>query len=292
MDNPKKNIIVRNTQGEEMSSITRSAYQTLRKMPGYYFWVDSGFDNPVDVLPSWYVNDKERLEAIKLQKPYCERYGTENYFKISKQIDSNHIEGFLGRTDHELTFHDEFNRSLTYFTDYLDRKKIYFTFDKVSLYQVMEIFPEKPFRFILKRLDNQKAFKANQSFMIMPFHYEQLDKFYFETVKPFLKEKLSIDIYRADDFRDNDIIVQTIYTMIEESEFIIADTTINNKNAFYELGYASAIGKEIITIQNRETEQKLFFDRAHIRTIMYDLQNLESFYFDLDSTIKSIRDRQ
>ena len=292
MDNPKKNIIVRNTQGPERSSITQSAYQTLRKLPGYYFWVDSGYDNPVDVLPCWYVDDKERLKAIQLKKPYCESYSTEDYFKISKQIDSNHIEGYLGRINNELKFLDEINSNLTYFIDYLDRKKIYFSFDKVSLYQVMEILPEKPLRFIFKRLDNQKAFKPNQSFMIMPFHYLELDKFYIDNLKPHLKDNLNIDIYRADDFRDNDIIVQTIYNMIEESEFIIADTTLNNKNAFYELGYASAIGKEIITIQNRVTEQKLFFDRAHIRTIMYDMANIEDFYFDLNSTIKSIRDRQ
>ena len=70
----------------------------------------------------------------------------------------------------------------SYFRDYQNRQKIYFTFDKVSLYQVMEIIPEQPLRFILKRIDNQKAFKRNQIFMIMPFHQDDIDKFYFDII--------------------------------------------------------------------------------------------------------------
>jgi len=127
--------------------------------------------------------------------------------------------------------------------------------------------------------------------MIMPFHKNDIGKFYFENIKPFLVDNMKIDIYRADDFKDNDIIVHTIYKLIEESEFIIADTTHENKNVFYEIGYASAIGKEIIIIQNRKTEQKLFFDRAHIRAIMYEPNDIETFHFELKSTIESIRDR-
>ena len=155
----------------------------------------------------------------------------------------------------------------------------------------MEIIPENPLRFILKRIDDNKYFKKDQAFMIMPFHNPVLDKIYFDSIRPFLKDQLNITIYRADDFRDNDIIIETIYKLIEESEFIIADTTKENKNCFYELGYASAIGKEIIIIQNKTEEQKLFFDRAHIRAIMYDSDDVSTFQFDLKSTIESIRGR-
>lgn len=292
MDNPIKNIIAYHTQENREVSLTRIAFQTLKRDVSNFFWVERGFDNPTDVLSCWYVNEKDRVESLKNQKPFSENYSSSEYFKITKRLDNSFIEGYLGRKDTELTYHNDFARQYTYFEDYTKRNKVYFTFDKISLYQVMEILPENPLKFIMKRLDNIKAFKKNQAFMIMPFHNKELDKFYFEKIKPFLKEKLSIDIYRADDFRDNDIIVQTIYNLIEESEFVIGDTTHDNKNAFYELGYASAIGKEIITIQNKLTEQKLFFDRAHIRSIMYDTTNIESFEFDLDSTIKSIRDRQ
>lgn len=292
MDNPTKNIIIRNTQDNRQTSITEVGFENLKRMPENRFWVKIGYDNPKDILPCWYISDRDRIEAIKNQKPFSEPYKASEYFKISKRIDSIHIEGYLGRYDKDYTFHEKMESQYTYFADFLSRQKIYFTFDKISLYQVLEIFPEKPLKFILKRIDNPKNFKANQAFMIMPFHNEALDKFYFDNIKGYLKNQLNIDIYRADDFRDNDIIVQTIYSLIEESEFIIADTTIENKNAFYELGYASAIGKEIITIQDKSAEQRLFFDRAHIRTIMYNTTDIETFHFDLSATIKSIRDRQ
>jgi hypothetical protein len=292
MDNPTKNIIIRNTQDQRQTSITEEGFKNLKRMPEHHFWVKVGYDNPQDVLPCWYISDKDRIEAIKNQKPFSEPYNASEYFKISKRIDSTHVEGYLGRYDKDYTFHDKMESDFTYFEAYLSRKKIYFSFDKVSLYQVLDIFPEKPLKFILKRIDNLKNFKTNQAFMIMPFHKPTLDKFYFDNIKAYLKDKLSIEIYRADDFRDNDIIVQTIYNLIEESEFIIADITLENKNAFYELGYASAVGKEIITIQDKAIEQRLFFDRAHIRTIMYDANDIETFHFDLSAHIKSIRDRQ
>lgn len=292
MENPIKNIFIRNTQDQRRTSLTKEGFRNLKLLPGGHFWVLDGFDNPQNVLPCWYVSEKDRIEAIKKQKPFCEQQNPYEYFKISKRIDSTHIEGYLGRYDQEYSFHDKQENQFTYFFDYQSRQKNYFTFDKVSLYQVLEIFPERPLKFVLKRIDNLRSYKTNQAFMIMPFHNKALDKFYFEYIKPFLKEKLNVDIYRADDFRDNDIIVQTIYNLIEESEFIIGDITNENKNAFYELGYASALSKEIITIQDKRAEQRLFFDRAHIRTIMYDMDDVETFHFDLLATIRSIRDRQ
>lgn len=127
--------------------------------------------------------------------------------------------------------------------------------------------------------------------MIMPFHHTDTDHFYLQRIKPLLMEKLDVDIYRADDFRNNDIIIETIYSLIEESEIIIADTTYENKNAFYELGYASAINKEIIRVQNKLAGQPLFFNRAHIRSILYDPAEQGVFQFDLLSTIETIRQK-
>jgi hypothetical protein len=292
MSNPIKNLILRNNQDNRQISITEEGFRNLEKASENSSWVKVGYDNPQDILPCWYISDRVRMEAIKNQKPFSEFYNASEYFRIFKRIDNSHIEGFLGRYDQEYTFHEKIENGLTYFDDFLRRQKVYFTFDKISLYQVVEIYPERPLKFILKRIDNLKNFKVNQAFMIMPFHKPALDSFYFDNIKPYLKSTFNIEIYRADDFRDNDIIVQTIYNLIEESEFIIADTTLENKNAFYELGYASAIGKEIIMIQDKSVEQRLFFDRAHIRTIMYDAADIDAFHFDLSATIKSIRDRQ
>lgn len=291
MINSFKNIIAKNDQLGNTFKISEDSFNKMKRKPENHFLVKLGYDNPTDVLDCWYVNESERLKAIQTQQTFCD-YATSEYFKISNRIDSTFIEGYLGNKDEKLTYFDNYINVYSYFRDLQNRQKIYFTFDRVSLFQVVEIVPEKPLRFILKRIDNQKAFKRNQIFMIMPFHNDDIGKFYFDIIRPFIKDDLKINIYRADDFKDNDIIVQTIYTLLEESEIIIADTTHENKNVFYEIGYASAIGKEIIIIQNKTTEQKLFFDRAHIRAIMYDPDDTETFKFDLKSTIESIRDRQ
>jgi hypothetical protein len=259
---------------------------------GQRYVLNGGFSGEKILMPCWFITDSQRLQNRKDKKPYGD-YSTDDYFELINRIDNVFIEGYIKRRDRGYQYLKDITERLSYITDFYERKKVYFTFDRVTLYELMEIYPNdpRPLRFILKRLDYPKFLNVNQTFMIMPFHDETLDNFYFSNIKGFLKNKLNIEIYRADDFRSNDIIINTIYKLIEESEFIIADTTKENKNSFYELGYAAAMGKEIITIQNKQIEQKLFFDRAHIRAILYDPTDAVTFQFELESYIKSIRER-
>lgn len=244
------------------------------------------------LIPCWYINENDKQQRINNKKPLGD-FPTSDRFMLINRIDNTFIEGAICRAERGNKFVNDVNDRLSYLIDFLDKKKVYFTFDRINLYQLIEWFPNHPdpIKFILKRLDTNISNRSNQAFMIMPFHFPETDNFYLSQIKSYLNEKLGMEIYRADDFRNNDIIIHTIYKLIEESEIIIADTTLDNKNAFYELGYAAAMQKEIITIQNKKAEQKLFFDRAHIRTILYDIDNPESFHFDLKSTIESIRKR-
>jgi hypothetical protein len=246
---------------------------------------------PSDVMPCHTINEEQRLQAIRDGKPF-QTFETNSYFRIKNRIDNRFIEGYICRKDLNFSYVNNVYDPYTYLRDFFERKKVYFTFDSITLYELVEWYPNHPhpLLFILKRID-AKIYKSNQAFMIMPFNKIDLDDFYTSSIRPFLKEKLGITIYRADDFRNNDIIVETIYKLIEESEVIIADTTLENKNAFYELGYAAAIGKEIITIQNIAIEKKLFFDRVHIRSIFYDLDTISIFQEELGMTIQSIRAR-
>ncbi|HVM86697.1 MAG TPA: hypothetical protein VMT76_00820 [Puia sp.] len=245
---------------------------------------------PNGMSPCWYITESEIEIVRKTGKPFAEFTNTEDFFILTNRIDSVFIQGNIARRDKQFELLNDVRVRYSYLIDFYDRKKVYFTFDRINLYQLYELSPghPNPILFTLKRVDTFKIIKANQVFMIMPFHNHDLDNFYFNNIKPFLKKEFSIEIYRADDFYNNDIIVETIYHLIKDSEFIIADTTEPNKNAFYELGYASALGKEIVMVQNK-TEKKLFFDRAHIRSIFYDATDISSFHFDLKSTIESIR---
>jgi hypothetical protein len=127
--------------------------------------------------------------------------------------------------------------------------------------------------------------------MIMPFKYPELNEFYKKHIKEYLNDELKIQILRADDFNGNDIIIDTIYNQIEQAEFILVDTSYENKNAFYEFGYAAAKEKEIITIQNTDIEKVLFFDRVHIRAILYSVTNVDDFKKQLKNMIEAIKEK-
>lgn len=254
-----------------------------------------GYEIPKNTLTCWYFEQGRKKFFLTDSKDFVD-YAPTGHFRITKRFDVNTIEGYFGHNNYkqrENIFHDEIINSYKYFQDYNKRKPGYFTFDRLSYYQIEEIIPDKPLRFILKRIDKNPFVIENQVFMIMPFNDPKLEEFYKNNIRNFLKESLNIDIYRADDFNENDIIVETIYKLIEESEFLIADTTAFNKNVFYELGYGSAINKEkIITIQNSDNEKNLFFDRAHIRSILYSYENIDKFKQDLKNTIIEIRQKK
>ncbi len=250
-----------------------------------------GWDAPEGTLPCWYISDSDRLISLQKNQPF-HNYSPSCYFKVIEYVDNNFVHGYLGHSSYNgECFHESIASSYTYFEEYKKRQPVYFSFDQVTLYRLIEILPTKPLTVVLKRLNNPKIVSVGQAFMIMPFKFEELNDFYKSSIKEYLKSELKINILRAEDFNDTDIIIDTIYNQIEQAEFIIADTSHPNKNAFFEFGYAAAKDKEIITIQNTEIEQSLFFDKVHIRAISYSLDKIDDFQKQLKNTITAIREK-
>ena len=247
-----------------------------------------GWEVPKGTFPCWVISDNDRLTSLKQNKPFYD-YRPSCYFKVTKQLDNNFVEGFLGHNSYNGDFHDNIVSSYTYFDEYQKRLNVYFSFDRVTIYRLITIHPTSPLTFVLKRVDSPKAIKPNRAFMIMPFKYDDLNELYEKHIKDFLLKEMQIQILRADDFNGNDIIVETIYNQIDEAEFIIADTSHPNKNVFYEFGYAAAKEKEIITIQNTDIDESLFFDRVHIRAVLYSLKIIPDFLRQLKNTINACR---
>lgn len=110
--------------------------------------------------PCWFVTDTERLNKQRTNQPYT-GYQASEYFKLVNRIDHVFIEGYIGRKDREGFFLNNVLDRLNYLIDFQERKKVYFTFDRINLYQLVEFFPNypAPIRFILKRL-NHRNFKA------------------------------------------------------------------------------------------------------------------------------------
>lgn len=248
---------------------------------------------PTDAFPCWIIDEAEKNQSLKDKKP-LRHYRPHCYFKPTLRLDNNFIQGNLGHTSFGGKYHDTITTSYTYFADFQTRKAVYFTFDLVTIYRLIEILPSTPLTFTLKRIDNPKAVVKDSAFMIMPINKDNnLETLYKTHIRPFLKDNhdLGIQILRADDFNGNDIIIETIYNQIEQAEFIIADISLPNKNVFYELGWASAMEKEIITIQSQDIEQNVFFDRSHIRTRLYSFDNIPELQRQLKNDIIAIRQK-
>ena len=289
MSNLEKDYIIDDGNGK-IFTMPREGFENSKRNHNFQLWRQVGLAQPENIHWVWYVDEEERNKAIRDRKPFKDSFNADSYFRITKRLDPFFVEGHLGHPNYSFDFFAEILSGYTYFDDYLTRKKIYFTFDQISLYQVAEIFKtENPIRLILKRIDNLPVFKSNTAFMIMPFGDETLNTFYEENIQKFLKNTFDINVYRSDNFSDNDVIIDTILRLIEDSEFIISELTEKNKNVFYELGYAVAKGKEIIPIQNESVP--IFFDRAHYRTLLYNLEDTEKFKINLSEIIKTIRGR-
>lgn len=183
--------------------------------------------------------------------------------------------------------------SRTYYEDFCEKKGGAFTFNGVTYFKLIDVrvSPVKEVEFHLRQITNLTLHKSNTAFMIMPFHNNNLNVFYETQIKGFLKKELNMDIARADDFTDNDVIIETIYAEIERAEIVICEITECNKNVFFEIGYAKGINKQMIFIAQRDKELK-FFDVNHIRGIEYDLNDSVRFQERLKDTIQTIRAKQ
>lgn len=92
--------------------------------------------------------------------------------------------------------------------------------------------------------------------------------------------------FKVDDHVDtNQRIVPTVLDSIRRSAFIIADVSEPRPNVYYELGYAQAIGKSVITTAYEGTQ--LPFDIFDVPTLYWN--NQRTLRQELDKRIKLIR---
>ncbi len=79
---------------------------------------------------------------------------------------------------------------------------------------------------------------------------------------------------RIDALNTNGIITDEIIQHLKNDELVIADISELNPNAFYEIGYRSALGRHIIHLKSKS--QNIPFDISTIRTFDYDITDLDS----------------
>ena len=87
-------------------------------------------------------------------------------------------------------------------------------------------------------------------------------------------DKNNLEVIRVDTLNYSDSITNTIVEYLNTADLVIADLSDHKPNAFYEIGYRSALKKPIIHLKNKETS--IPFDISSIRTFDYDLTDLDA----------------
>jgi hypothetical protein len=108
--------------------------------------------------------------------------------------------------------------------------------------------------------------KTKSAFICMPFSKEFDDSFEVG-IKPVVQE-CGFKCIRSDELEHNKGIMQVVYDQIQSAHIVIADMTGRNPNVYYEVGYAHAIGKDVILLTQRTED--IPFDLREYNHIVYD----------------------
>ena len=126
--------------------------------------------------------------------------------------------------------------------------------------------------------------KPMSCFVIMPFSKEYTEV-YKSHIKPLIEEQFDdIDCVRMDEQMRLGSIHNNILDEIDRCSFVIADVSNENRNVFFEVGYAYGKGKTIIFIYDGDV-RNLPVDINNLFVIEYD-KNIG--YKGLQATLKKV----
>ena len=107
-----------------------------------------------------------------------------------------------------------------------------------------------------------------ECFVIQPFDGGgEFDKRYNQVFVPAVQAS-KLKPYRVDQDPEVNIVIQGIESKIKDSTLCLADITKDNPNVWYEIGFATAAGKDVIFVCSEE-RAKFPFDIQHRNIIKY-----------------------
>jgi hypothetical protein len=132
---------------------------------------------------------------------------------------------------------------------------------------------------------NERNFKLKHGncFVVMPFSEPWSDRVYKKLKSILISQKITV--VRADNLFGQNVL-EDIWIAINESSFIIADTTNKNPNVFYEIGIAHTLGKNVILIT--QDIEDIPFDFRLFRHVAYE-DNVDGFNTLEQKLIQSIK---
>ena len=127
----------------------------------------------------------------------------------------------------------------------------------------------------------------NYCFVIQPFCEVKYNKRFVEVYKPAI-EKSGLNAYRVDLDANVRIIIDEIEQKIADSRLCLADISLDNPNVWYELGYAYALGKDVVMVSD-ENRKSFPFDISHKSIIPYKTESPSDFEELSESITKKIK---
>lgn len=120
-----------------------------------------------------------------------------------------------------------------------------------------------------KRIEELNTIKkeTNQAFIAMKFGTET------EHIAAAFKKAISqagYVPYKMDEIEHNNQIVPEMFYEISRSKLLVIDVTVPNLGAYYEAGYAQALGKEVIVCCEKSKGDKVHFDISQKNMIMWE----------------------
>ena len=113
-------------------------------------------------------------------------------------------------------------------------------------------------------------------FVIQPISDKKYDKRFVDIYEPAISNA-NIKAYRVDKDSTVQDIIQSIERKIDAATICFADISIDNPNVWYELGYATAKGKDIVIVCDENRNGKYPFDISHKNIIQYKSDSPSDF---------------
>lgn len=124
-------------------------------------------------------------------------------------------------------------------------------------------------------------------FVIQPFDGGKFDKRYVDVFEPAIR-KANVEPYRVDKDPSVSVPIESIEEGIKNSRFCMADITTDNPNVWYEVGFAFALGKDVVLLCSNERITKYPFDIQHRTVISYKVESPSDFSALSDAIVARI----
>jgi hypothetical protein len=142
----------------------------------------------------------------------------------------------------------------------------------------IDLSPYKHFKVIEIEADR---LNGDFAFYMTEFRGESLDV-YENCIKQFCNNELGLEVFISKEDRLPSQIDDKVISHIHKCRFVIADITTRNPNVMYEIGFAHAIGKDVVIICNESGRAREIFD----------IRNIDTDYFsDRDQLCQMLRTR-